>query len=159
MSYTPRLVRFRIDSFRSVGGQQLVTGRTQRGEGLKDIPRPEPHGFASNPPQGAVGVALALGPDRSQMVVMGVEHPDQREGITGAGHQAIYDGHGNVVSLVQSDLRIVGTNRVTIVGPKIVLDGEVHLGGEGGKPIGIKGTLDDAGDALDANLATKVFAT
>ena len=130
MGFTPRLVRFRIDDHREEGGQQLVSGRTQKGERIKDVPRPEPHGFTSRPPKGAVGIALALGPSREEMVVLGVEHPDQRQQLEGIGHQAIYDGHGNVVSLVEKDLRIVASTKLTIAAPLIEIDGPVDITGE-----------------------------
>lgn len=49
---------------------------------------------------------------------------------------------------------------ITMKDGKIILDGEVHLGGSGGQRVGMIGTLDTNGDALvESGAATKVYAT
>jgi phage gp45-like len=49
---------------------------------------------------------------------------------------------------------------ITMADGKIILDGEVHLGGSGGKRVGMIGTLDTDSDALtEGGAATKVYAT
>lgn len=49
---------------------------------------------------------------------------------------------------------------ITMADGKIILDGEVHLGGSGGQRIGMVGTQDSRGDTLTTNgAATKVYAT
>lgn len=50
-----------------------------------------------------------------------------------------------------------GGDGVTITAGKIVLDGEVHLGGEGGQLLHRKGDLDSDGDAAVGS-ATRVYA-
>ncbi|MCO5153379.1 MULTISPECIES: phage baseplate assembly protein V [unclassified Shinella] len=50
-----------------------------------------------------------------------------------------------------------GGESVVITASKIVLDGEVHLGGEGGKLLHRKGDLDSDGDAAEGS-ATRVYA-
>lgn len=49
--------------------------------------------------------------------------------------------------------------KVTIKSDKIVTDGNTHLGSEDGVPSSKQGTIDSAGHAEVANLATKVFVT
>lgn len=52
-----------------------------------------------------------------------------------------------------------GKATLTVKDGKIILDGEVHLGGSGGKKIGIVGTLDARGDPLvEGGAASKVYA-
>jgi phage gp45-like len=49
---------------------------------------------------------------------------------------------------------------ITMADGKIILDGEVHLGGSGGQRIGMVGTQDSRSDTLTTNgAATKVYAT
>ena len=49
---------------------------------------------------------------------------------------------------------------ITMGGGKIVLKGQIHLGDDGGKLIGMVGTQDTRNDALvEAGSATKVYAT
>lgn len=50
-----------------------------------------------------------------------------------------------------------GGDGVTITAGKIVLDGEVHLGGEGGQLLHRKGDLDSAGDTAVGS-ASRVYA-
>lgn len=54
-------------------------------------------------------------------------------------------------------LTIQTSGTVRITAATIVLEGEVHLGGEGGQLVHRKGDLDSDGDAADGS-ATKVFA-
>jgi phage baseplate assembly protein gpV len=62
------------------------------------------------------------------------------------------------------NMQTIGGTTITVSGSKvhiksgtIVLEGDVHLGGEGGKLVHRKGDLDSAGDAADQS-ATKVYA-
>lgn len=146
------------------GDQQTVKIFGPRGETLRKVHRVQPHGLHSNPPVGAHGLGLQFGGGsdggRLLNVALGFEHKDYRPKNREVGSTALYDANGNMVSLVQAEVRLVGSAKVVIKSPIIVLDGKVHLGGEGGQRIGIIGTLDTGGDTLTAGgAATNVFAT
>lgn len=67
-----------------------------------------------------------------------------------------HDGPEAVITMGGSRITI-GGDGVTIRAGKIVLDGEVHLGGEGGELVHRKGDFDSAGDAADGS-ASRVYA-
>lgn len=67
-----------------------------------------------------------------------------------------HDGPEAVIT--KGDSRItISDDAFVIRAGKIVLDGEVHLGGEGGEPVHRKGDADSDGD-LAVGSATRVFA-
>lgn len=70
--------------------------------------------------------------------------------------QPSQNGDENVEKIGNTTITRSG-NKVTIESPTIVLKGEVHLGGEGGKLVHRKGDADTAGDLADGS-ATKVYA-
>ena len=142
------------------GGQQFVGGQGYGGDRWKRVHRPEPHGFASHPVKGGLGFVLNQRGNRESAYVLGGENPGLRPGgeYLTAGGTAIYDSAGNIISVVGAKLRIVHSAEVRIVAPKIVLDGEVYLGGEDGAvPASRQGTIDSAGHSDVGGLATKVF--
>jgi len=55
------------------------------------------------------------------------------------------------------DIDIKGANIVKIQAVKIILEGDVHLGGEGGQLVHRKGDADNMGDIAEGS-ATKVYA-
>lgn len=65
-------------------------------------------------------------------------------------------GDENMVTIGGTTITTSG-NKVHIKTGTIVLEGDVHLGGEGGKLVHRKGDLDSAGDAAQES-ATKVYA-
>lgn len=65
-------------------------------------------------------------------------------------------GDENMVTIGGTTITTSG-DKVHIKTGTIVLEGDVHLGGEGGKLVHRKGDLDSAGDAADQS-ATKVYA-
>ncbi|MGE3784738.1 MAG: phage baseplate assembly protein V, partial [Alphaproteobacteria bacterium] len=67
-----------------------------------------------------------------------------------------HDGPEAVITKGDSRLTIAD-DKVTIKAASIVLDGEVHLGGEGGKLVHRKDDLDSANDAAVGS-ASKVYA-
>ncbi|MBZ8133219.1 phage baseplate assembly protein [Afifella sp. IM 167] len=155
------LTRFLLDgTVTHRGGQQFVDGKGLAGDLFERVHRIEPHGFASWPVKGGIGAALQSRASRDSAYVIGGENPQLRpsgEYLTEGG-TAIYDAAGNIVSVVAKSLRIVHSAEVRIVAPKIVLDGEVYLGGEdANREASAKGTVDTAGDVEVSNLATKVF--
>lgn len=65
-------------------------------------------------------------------------------------------GDENVETIGDTTITRSGS-KVTIKSPTIVLDGEVHLGGAGGKLVHRKDDVDSAGDVATGS-ATKVYA-
>ncbi len=58
-------------------------------------------------------------------------------------------------TILQTPQGVVITGKLTVNGASL-LNGEVDLGGEGGKPAGIEGSVDTRGDALIGSLSSKV---
>lgn len=69
----------------------------------------------------------------------------------------VFPGGSIHVDRASGAITIVSAATVKIAAATIVLDGVVHLGGEGGELVHRKGDLDDGGDAADES-ATRVFA-
>lgn len=153
------LRRAQLTSIDTSGAQHLATLKGLPGEALVNIPRVKDFGFSSMPPAGSTALIAALGGRSDRAMVLGIDHPSFGPRDQQPGYTTLYDAYGNAVSLVQSNLRIVGSAKVTISAPLIVLDGVVHLGGEGGVPAAMQGTVDTAGNADVGNLATRVFVT
>lgn len=65
-------------------------------------------------------------------------------------------GDEQIITIGSTTLRLKG-DEARLSAPKIVLDGEVHLGGDGGALVHRKGDKDSAGDAA-VQSANKVYA-
>lgn len=157
MKSLAHLTRFEIDSSRYDKGMLLLSGRGLAGEVFEDLPYIQPHGSASRPPKGAIGTVMVMAGRRTQAVVAGVEHTEMRPDLP-VGGQAIYDAAGNIVSIVQADIRIVHSSKVHIIAPEIILEGTVKLGGpDADKPASMQGTVDTGGFSDVSSLATKVL--
>ncbi len=152
------LTRFSLDgTVEHREGQQFVNGKGFSGDSFERVHRIEPHGFASHPVKGGIGVAMSARGNRDSAYVFGGENPGLRPSVD-MGGTAIYDHTGNIVSVVQKDLRIVHSAKVHIVAPQIVLEGEIFLGGPGAsRPISAQGTLDSAGHVETSNFGTGVY--
>jgi phage gp45-like len=128
------------------------------GEELTQVHRVQTFGFHSMPPVGSHGIGLALRGMRDLVVALGMEHPEKRPKNRDPGSTAIYDQWGNIVSLVEKEIRIVNATKITLKAPSIVLEGTVKLGGDdAGTPASMKGTVDSHGDTDVGNFATKVL--
>lgn len=94
------------------------------GETKSDIEHMEPYGFTSCPHDGAQGLAIFLGGDRSHGVVVVVG--DRRFRLTGleAGEVALHDDQGQKVHLTRSGIVVGGGGSpVTITDtPEIIAD-------------------------------------
>lgn len=75
--------------------------------------------------------------------------------VDGNSH-TIVDG-GMKIEVGGSGITITSQGSVTIKGPTITLDGEVHLGGGGGKLVHRKDDIDNAGDVA-ITAASRVYA-
>lgn len=111
--------RFEIEEAFEEGGLQYVTGRGLFNERFERVLRAEPHGFASHPPAGSVGLALPMGGRRDQIGIFGVEHPKHRPSGLTKGASVLYDDKGSLVWLKQDGIEIHSTLNVIhiAVGP------------------------------------------
>lgn len=138
-------------------GQQFVNGKGFAGDSFERVHRIEPHGFASHPVKGGIVTVLSARGHRDSVYAFGGENPDMRPDLP-PGASAIYDHLGNIVSIVEADIRIVHSVRVHIVAPEIILEGLVRLGGpDASRPASAEGTVDSGGDVDVGNLATMVL--
>jgi phage gp45-like len=137
------LFRFQLDETDDSGALQGLKGRGVAGEELANVHRVQPFGFHSNAPKQSHGIALALHGQRDLVVALGLESPEHRPKNRELGSTAIYDAHGNIVSLVQANMRIVHATAIRLEagGATLVLSaGGVELQGgalkHNGKNIG-----------------------
>lgn len=161
--YDGHLTRFLLDgTVEHRDGQQFVNGKGFAGDGFERVHRPEPHGFASHPVNGGIGLMMQARGNRDSAYVLGGENPGLRpkgEMLT-AGGTAIYDAAGNIVSVVAAKIRMVHSAAVHIVAPEIILEGTVKLGGPGAsRPLSAQGTVDTGGDTDSGNFAAAAFTT
>lgn len=154
------LTRFELDGVvEHREGQQFVNGKGFAGDGFERVHRIEPHGFASHPVKGGIGAAFSARGNRDSAYLFGGENPSLRPDLP-MGGAAIYDHTGNIVSVVQKEMRFVHSGKVHIVAPEIIFEGKVLLGGPGAsRPVSVEGTVDSAGHVQSGNFATGVFAT
>ncbi len=156
-----RMFRASLKEANDAGDQQTVTLLGPTGEQIKEVHRVQPFGFHSNAPAGSHGIGAQFGggPNGGRLLaaVFGMESAAHRPKGREVGSTALYDQNGNMVSLVQAEVRIVGAKKIVLVSPQIVLKGEVHLGDEGGKLVHRKDDVDSDGDAAVGS-ATKVYA-
>lgn len=152
------LRRARLLKVDDTGPQQLVDFMGLAGDKPQKVFRPQPFGYTSTPPADSEGIVAALGGRSDKAVYLDGGHPKYRPVNRPVGSTAIYDHTGQIISLVEKDIRIVGTDTITFSAPTIVLDGTVKLGGaDASKPASMQGTTDSAGDADVGNFATKVL--
>ncbi|MGH7027942.1 phage baseplate assembly protein V [Brevundimonas sp.] len=147
------------------GGIQAMQFSGLSDELIEGAERFQDYGFTSVPLPGAEAALVFPGGLRSHGLVVAVG--DRRYRLKGLkdGEVAVYDDQGQQLLLGRDGIRLVSSLKVeieapevaitaaekaTITAPSIVLDGEVDLGGEGGKPIGRHG---------DAVVADKVVAS
>jgi phage gp45-like len=141
MRSSPYLTRFEIASAKMVDGQLLVSGKGMAGEVLEDHLFIQPHGAASNPPVGAVGVMLVMPGRRSQSLMIGVEAPGNRPALP-AGASALYDASGNIIKLMAGGVTMDFQSRtVTLTAGTWNLKGNLNVDGN----ITATGSIIDAG--------------
>jgi phage gp45-like len=156
-----RNIRFGVieEESKDAGPHKLV--RVKADGKMMDLKIWEPYGVQGSPPKGSE--VLIFAPDGDDGKAVGIAMPPASQRVDGqkpgeltyinhvAGQKVKMSANGNV------DVECSGT--YTIKAPKIVFDGECHLGGDGGLPASMKGTRDSAGHVDVSGLATKVFLT
>lgn len=118
------------------GSQQLVHMRGLKGEEFTKVHRLQPHGLTAVPPKDAEAFLLALGGRSDRVVMLGGEHKDRRPTGLPPGATALYGADGELVSLVQRAVRVVGETVRVVAQARCVIESErTDIGGEGGSRV------------------------
>ena len=150
------LRRVEVVEVDDTGPQQLVTVKGLPGELMLLPYRAQYFGASGNPPPGSDGLALLIGGRPDQAVLIGIEHQDHRPKNIGVGEKVLYNAHGDIIKIFKEEIEVV-TKTFRVKADTIILDGEVHLGGEGGQLVHRKGDEDSDGDTAEGS-ATRVYA-
>jgi phage gp45-like len=126
------LRRAAVASVNDRGSQQLVNLSGFAGDSPENIVRVESFGFASNPPSGGNGLIVCPGGPSDKAMFLGGEHPSHRPKNQPTGGVTLYDAFNQAISFVQNNIRIVGTQTITIQAPTINLVGEINAGASSG---------------------------
>lgn len=130
------------------GTQQRVRLRGLKGEEFSAVYRAQPHGLSSVPQAGAEAVLLALGGRSDRVVMLGGESGGLRPTSLPAGATALYGAHGELVSLVQREVRVVGETVRVVASERCIVEApRTDLGGTGGARV-----------LTVAGVSTKVYA-
>lgn len=145
------------------GALQLVTVEGFRGELRDECPRIGEWGLASNPPSSSQAVVLALGADRGQLVVIGVEDRDTRRKNLPAGAVEIYSEHATARIRIDAAgvISIDGTQLNGTTGPVALnVTGNVAITASGAVTVNATGaaTITAASAAVTAAGAATVTA-
>ena len=132
-------------------GQQRMKVRGLASETLDKVVRVQPYGFTSNPPKGSTGLLLALGGRADRAMLLGIEKDDLRPKAQTPGHVAIYDGDGQIVSLVEQTIRIKGASeiRAEVGSATITQNGSSVVIAAGGTTV----TIDESGVTVQGTFA------
>jgi phage baseplate assembly protein V len=140
--------RGRLTRVDDSGPVQLVQMQLSQGETRDRTPRVAEYGFSSNPPDGADAVAVFLGGDRTNGVVIACGHQAYRVRGLASGEVCISDNRGQRVFLGADGIVIDGggkpvqiTNapRITADSPLMRCTGDIEC----------DGNIRAAGDILD----------
>lgn len=130
-----RISRVILKKVDDSGDQQAVDYDGVADEEHTDVLRIQPHGFASNPPEGSEAVMVSLNA-RDAPVAIGGEHPESRKkygsGLKSGGSRQ-YDTAGSMV-----DLDADGNVLVKANGKDVTVDGAKQVVVKGGEKIVLK---------------------
>jgi phage baseplate assembly protein V len=142
------LGRGRLTRVDDSGAVQFVQMQLSQSETRDRTPRIAEYGFSSNPPDGTDAVAVFLGGDRTNGVVIACGHQQYRMRGLVSGEVAISDNRGQSVYLSAAGIVINGGGHpVTITNaPEVTADSPLmHCTGD----IECDGNIRAAGDILD----------
>lgn len=157
-----QLIRVRITKTDDSGDYQKVWAEGRDGEvlgGKTGLMRAQYFGSTEHVPVGAHGLALVIGGNMDQAVLMGLEHPTHRPTGLSEGDKKIYDAFGQYMHFEDGKLTInAGGCQIVMTGGEIQLIGTVRLGSAGAsRPVSAQGTVDSLGGVDTSNELTKVF--
>lgn len=122
------LRRAAVRAVDDAGSQQRLDLSGLSGDQPADVPTVALFGFSANPPAGGVGLILCPGGGSDKALFFGGESAKYRPKNQPPGGVTLYDAFGQAISFVQNDVKVVGTQTVTIQAPTINLVGQVNLG-------------------------------
>lgn len=118
------------------GTQQLVHMRGLKGEEFTKVYRAQPHGLSAVPMADAEAVLISLGGRSDRAVMLGGESRALRPKGQPPGSTILYGANGEVISLVQRAVRIVGETVRVVASERCVVECDrIDLGGEGGSKV------------------------
>lgn len=113
--YTQHL-RATLDSVDDSGPQQLLRLKgIEDGHTIDEVVRNQHFGLSSVPPQGAEGLIKTIGGRIDRTQAIGMEHPDHRPTGYNPGDTVLYDGNGNIASIVKANTRIAHSADIQVV--------------------------------------------
>ena len=115
------------------------------GEEHQAAERFQQYGFSSVPQAGAEGIALAVGGDRSHLVVIAVDDRRYRVAAGQPGEVVVYDDLGHQVRLTREGIVIDGAGHVVTITntPKLRVEGDIES----------TGNVRDLADAMGSTMA------
>ena len=113
-AYRTLVSRGILKEYDASGSQHLAKISGLRSEELAAVPRMQQFGQSSNPPLGSHVLFTRLGGASDRAVILGIDNANLGPRDLTPGDKAIYDAHGNVISLVSSAVRIVASADLTI---------------------------------------------
>lgn len=111
-----------------------------------------PYGMSYHPHKDAEVLAFSLGGNPDHVIIMPASNREYRIKGMQQGEFAVHDDLGQFVHFKRDGLHMKSPMKVTVECP------EINLGGDGGKPVAIEGTVDSAGHPLVSNFSTRVKA-
>jgi len=129
--------RVNMKNFKDDG--ETMTASVEVAEGIwrDDVEVPQAYGSAAYPPEdGAMGIALAVGGDEGDMVIIAVTNPSKRLGGLTEGEVSIYNGDGDkMVITPDGNINVSSGTALTVKTPKATVDAPVvDLGTAGRTP-------------------------
>ena len=113
--HRPQLHLATLGDLDDSGVQQLASATGFLGHIIGQAVRRQGFGLSSVPPAGAEFLFLASGGRSDRGHLLGGEHPDYRIANTPLGGTVLYNHTGDVVSVVQKNIRIVHASDVQMV--------------------------------------------
>lgn len=131
------LFRAEVKDTDDTGEIQTAGGYGYAGEEMAGAQVVRQHGLASHAPKGSHGIGLAGSGERSQVVLLGLEHQDHRPRGLKEGNTTIYDAGGNATRYLGDDgiWHDAGKHAQKMTGDTLSLQGkkDVNFGSSGGK--------------------------
>lgn len=159
-----QLIRVRITRTDDGGEYQKVWATGRDGEvlgGQTGLLRAQYFGSSEHVPKDAHGLALVIGGNLDQAVLLGFEHPDHRPTGLAEGDKKIYDAFGQFMHFEDGKCTISagGCEIVMEGGICTIKAGRINLGDGASRPVSAQGTVDSAGHVETSNFLTKVWGS
>lgn len=160
------LRRAQLVSLDDSGSQQLLDLLALKSDRPRKVPLVGMFGITSVPPAGANYLLLGLGGGASRAMAFGGEHGDYRPKNTPAGGTVVYDAYGDIISIVEQNIRVVHATEVSIEAPSVTIKGALtvtqtfsiqNLDGAA-QPAIVNGSIDVTGDVTAGGVSLKNHA-